>query len=160
MQKLGKLIKQIGQHFLELRRPFKIALAILFLVVLSLLVYPFQTVVVPAWTLQVVDDAGQPVEGMKVTEHWRHYLLEDEGHEELQLSSGAGRVSFLPQTIRASVLRKVLATVGKLGSSGSAARRDRYAAVVVWGSQEYSVATSPYVPEQGPPETIIVRRLR
>ncbi len=158
MQTFSKLIKQIGRRFLELRKPFKITLAVLFLLLTTVLLYPFQTVVVPAWNLQVVDDAGKPVTRITVTEHWQHYLLETQGHDELKLTNEAGRVDFTARTIRASVLRRFLATLGKLTSSGSDARRDRYAAVVVWGSSDHSLSTTVYQPDDEPPETVIVQR--
>ncbi len=160
MQTIGKLIKQIGQHLLELPRSFKITLAILFLAVFVLLLYPFEIVVVPVWSFQVIDDAGSPVDAIKVTEHWRHYLLENEGHEELQLSNEAGKVNFPARMIRANLLTRALAYVGKMVRSGAAGRRDRYAAIVVWGSPNHSVATMTHIPEHAPPETIVVQRLR
>lgn len=160
MQTLSKLIKQIGQRLLELSRPFKITLAVLFLLMLVLLIYPFQITVVPAWNLQVVDDVGIPVSAIRVTEHWRHYLLEKEGHEELQLSNEAGKVSFAPRTIRASLLRRVFASLYTLTRSGTAGRTDRYGAIVAWGSPNHSVSTMTLIPEHAQPETIVVQRLR
>lgn len=113
MQTISKLITQIGQRLLELRRPFKLALAISFLLLLALLLYPFEIVIVPAWNPRVVDDLGTPVKGIKVTEHWQHYQLENAGHEDFQVSDEFGRVSFPARTLRSGLFARFFARVIK-----------------------------------------------
>jgi hypothetical protein len=151
-------VGQIGQRLLELNPSIKIALAVLFLLILTLLLYPFQIVVVPEWNLQVVDDAGATVSGIKVTEHWQHYLLEDAGHEEQSITDIAGKVSFPSRTTRASLLGRAIARLSKFNQSGAAARRDRYASVVVWGDQNHSVMTTVLGEDEPPPQRLTVKR--
>ncbi len=45
-------------------------------VLLTGLLFPFETTIVPPWRVQVVDKAGTPLRGVTVTEHWSHSSLE------------------------------------------------------------------------------------
>ena len=75
---------------------------------LALFLYPFKTTIVPRWRLNVVDETrvlGVP--DIRVTEHWQHYLLESEGHEEMQKTNQNGLVDFPTRTIRASLASRV-----------------------------------------------------
>jgi len=148
------------QRVLELPRPFKIALILLLVLILSVLLFPWQTTVVPTWELVVVeDDSGQAVAGINVTQHWQHYLLETEGHEERQITNNSGQVSFHERTIRASLLRRILVRLRKVGKSGVAGRTDPYASIVVWGSRDHQVQTAVYPQQGSPPDEVIVTRL-
>lgn len=142
-------IPKIG---LRLRR----ALAVLVLLLLVLLVFPFKTTIVPTWTLRVMDESGTAVRGINVTEHWQHYLLESSGHEDLRQVGADGRVSFPERAIRASLLRRFLATLSRLDKSGTEAKREPYASVVVWGSKVHETAVAVYHEEQAPQSEIVV----
>ena len=136
---------------------FRIVLITAFAVFLIAVLCPFQTTTVPRWSLRVVDDTGAPVREINVTEHWQDYLLESEGHEEVQTTNQDGLVSFGARTIRASVTRRLLARIGKFGSNDT--RAVRYGAVVVWGRKDYETTVAVY---QGdvPSAEIRVQRLR
>jgi hypothetical protein len=132
------------------------ALLVLSLLLLILLVFPFQTITVPTWSLRVVDESGSPVPGISVTEHWQHYLLESSGHQEVRQTEPNGRVSFPGRTIRASLLRRFLATISRLGKSGADGKREPYASVVVWGSAKHETAVAVYHPKQAlQPEVVV-----
>ena len=131
------------------------ALATLSLLFLFLLLFPFKTVIVPTWDLKVIDQSGAPVPGINVTEHWQHYLLEGSGNEELRKAGPDGRASFPERTIRASLLRRFLGTLGRLPKSGMEAKRDPYASVVVWGSKSHGTAVAVYNPESSPPSEVV-----
>ena len=150
---------KIVQRVLELPRPFKIALILLLVLILSVLLFPWQTTVVPTWELVVVDDSGQAVAGINVTQHWQHYLLETDGHEERQITNDSGQVSFRDRKIRASLLRRILVRLRKTGKSGVAGRTDPYASIVVWGSRDHQVQTAVYAQQGSPPDEVIVTRL-
>lgn len=152
-------LKQLVQRLLELNRSIKIALASALLLLLLLLIFPFQTVIVPAWTLQIVDDANQPIGAIKVTQHWQHYLLESEGHEEQKLTDLDGRVDFSERGLRASLLGRLFARLYKLGKKGTAARTDAYASLVVWGSKNHQITTHVYDSQQPPASRLVVVRL-
>jgi hypothetical protein len=152
-------INQIIQTIRTLPRAVRIALVSVLLIVLLVLIYPFKTVVVPAWRLLVVDEAQRPVTGINVTEHWQHYLLEDEGHEILQRSDEFGEVTFPERSIRASLLRRTYRVLTKIVREGFRGRRDCYGSIVVWGSKDHATTTAVYIPETVPQKSIVVPRL-
>jgi hypothetical protein len=135
-------------------------LFVLIFVLLVLLVYPFKTTVVPDWSLRVVDDSGVPVPSINATEHWQHYLLENSAHEELRQTGADGSVSFPERTIRASVLRRFLATLTRFAQDGIRARRHAQASVVVWGSKSYATTVAVCQESDMPPAEIVVKVLR
>ena len=148
----------IDQWRLEYR--FRIAVITVLAILLITFLYPFQTTIVLEWDLRVVDDAGTPVGDIKVTEHWQHYLLEAEGHEEVQTTNQDGRVNFGVRSIRASAVRRLFARLKKIGSHNDRGRIDRYAAVVVWGNKSYETTVAVYREGEMPLPDIRVRRLR
>src|SRR2546425_4066631 len=92
----------------ELPRRWRVLFAGAAVLLLAFLLYPFKTRIVPRWRLNVVDEArvlGVP--DIRVTEHWQHYLLESEGHEEMQKTNQNGLVDFPARTIRASLASRV-----------------------------------------------------
>jgi len=98
----------------------------------------------PRWRLRVVDDGGTVVRGIRVTEHWQHYLVESEGHEEVQPTDESGGVDFPERTVRASLVSRVLAKLRRFASLGTPARSGPYASIVVWGSRDYETAVAVY----------------
>ncbi|HEY7546512.1 MAG TPA: hypothetical protein VID27_16600 [Blastocatellia bacterium] len=80
-------------------------------------------VIVPAWRIQVIDEAGNPVKGAFVRQVWQDYDIEDEGHEEDASSDENGYVSFpgrrgkvVSESVRA---RKRLKNICELGVHAS-----------------------------------------
>ena len=130
------------------------------LVVLFLLLYPFQTTIVPAWSLRVVDEEGASVRNVNVTEHWQHFLLESSSHEEVRRVSDNGTVSFPDRSIRASLITRGLATVGRIKRDGWRARRSPAASVVVWGNPGYATTVAVYFPSALPQSHVIVPSIR
>ena len=55
---------------------------------------PKGKVIVPAWKIQLVDEAGNPVKDVFVRQVWLDYDIEDDGHEEDARSDEHGFVSF------------------------------------------------------------------
>lgn len=133
------------------------AALVLFLVAF---LYPFKTTTVPEWKLRVVDDAGEPVGEINVTEHWQHYLLESAGHEEAQTTNQNGRVSFDLRSIRASLAGRLLARISKFARQGNPGRTDSYGAVVVWGSKDHATTVAVYQENETTQSEIRVQRLR
>lgn len=83
------------------------------IVIVSLIIavlYPFETQVVPAWRLRVVDERGAPYGGMEVSQSWKHYTLElaDGQHGEFRVTDGDGYVSFPERTMRANLIWRVV----------------------------------------------------
>lgn len=136
------------------------ALAASLILLLAIFIYPFKTTVVPDWHLRVVDETGAPVRAINVTEHWQHYLLESSGHEEQKRTGEDGRVNFPDRAIRASLLRRFQATLTRLDKTGTKARSEPYASVVVWGSKLHATAVAVYREDQALPSEIVVHTTR
>ena len=56
----------------RIRKPLKIALASLLLIILiaCVLWYPYKSGAVPEWRIQIIDVEGRPVVGMQVEQEW------------------------------------------------------------------------------------------
>jgi hypothetical protein len=98
--------------------------------IIVLLLYPFESIVVPAWKLQIVDVQGNVCPNMRVTESWGHYSLYLEGWlgSDDRFTDMNGYVEFPERKIRASSLRRVVMPVithiliivhGSVGASGA-----------------------------------------
>jgi hypothetical protein len=146
------------QRVLELPRPVKVALGSALLLILLILLFPFQTTVVPEWSFRVIDDLGAPVAGVTVTEHWQHYWIENEGHEEVKTTDAAGNVSFPARTVRASLTTRLFRFLRSLGRTGVERRRDAYASVVIWGSKDHTLTTFVRDPAAALPDKIVVHK--
>ena len=153
-----RVIQWISEQWRSSNR-FRIIVIAASVLILIIFLYPFETTTVPQWNLRVVDDAGAPVSEINVTEHWQNYLLETEGHEEAQTTNQGGLVSFGARSIRASVLRRLLAQISKFGNYNNRGRPIRYGAVVVWGSKNYETTVEVYPGEGTPQPEIRVQRL-
>ena len=140
-------------------RRWRAIIAGVLIFLLALFLFPFKMTIVPRWRLRVVDDGGTLVRNIRVTEHWQHYLVESEGHEEVQQTNESGQVDFPERTVRASIASRAMAKVRRFGSSGMPARSDPYASVVVWGNREYEIVVAVYTPE-GPLQSEVVTHRR
>jgi hypothetical protein len=75
--------------------------------------YPTTSIVCPAWTLQVVDESGNPLRGAFVRQVWQDYTLESSSHKQDAQTDGSGYVSFPERTIKASLLSRMLGAIMK-----------------------------------------------
>ena len=82
------------------------------------LLYPVKSIVCPAWTIQVVDEAGNPLKGAFVRQHWRDYSVESSGREQDAETDGEGYVSFPERAIRAPLLFRALGVIRATISGG------------------------------------------
>lgn len=140
-------------------RSVRLAVALVLAAFLPLF-YPFQTTIVPEWTLKVVDEEGVAVSNINVTEHWQHFLLEKSSQEDVRRVGDNGMVSFPVRNIRASLLRRGIATIDRIKNDGWRARRSPAASVVVWGNKDYATTVAVYNPNDLPQSHIIVPSVR
>jgi len=143
----------------ELPRRWRVLFAGAAVLLLALFLYPFKTTIVPRWRLNVVDETrvlGVP--DIRVTEHWQHYLLESEGHEEMQKTNQNGLVDFPMRTIRASLASRVTRTIFNFAREGANAKSGPYASIVVWGSSDYETTVAVYQPDTPTQTEIVVHR--
>jgi len=101
---------------IALARNKRLGLAILIVLLAVGLLYPLETTVVPEWRARVVDEAGNPLTGVQVSEQWQHYSIETEGHEAESRTDDNGYVVFPRRAISANLHE----------SSRSSEKRSRY----------------------------------
>jgi hypothetical protein len=87
----------------------KSTLGLVILVVIVLL-FPFETTVVPEWTIHVLDEHGNSVPRVSLRETWKHYSFESAGHEQDLSTNDAGDVVFPLRTAKASLLVRIVGT--------------------------------------------------
>jgi hypothetical protein len=94
-----------------------VAIIIVFTVVV-LFIPIIKVVVVPQWTIHVVNEAGDPQGDVDVRQHWRHYSFDGSGindvygGEEVRSSDLNGEIVFPERAFRASALSWLAAKVG------------------------------------------------
>jgi hypothetical protein len=142
----------------EFKRRWLVWLAGAILLILLILLYPFQSTIVPRWRLHVIDESGALVSGISVTQHWQHYLIESDGHEEARKTDASGMVDFPARKIRASLITRFIDLILNLVREGKGAKFGPYASVVVWGSRDYDTAVASYTPGTQPQTDVIVQR--
>ena len=128
------------------------------LLILIVFFYPFKSTTVPRWRTHIIEDSGAAVAGMRVTEHWQHYLLESEGYEEMRMTDEAGMVDFPERTVRANFVMRVYDAVSALLRQGSDVKMAPYASLVIWGRLEYDTAVAIHHPGTEPKNEIIIHR--
>lgn len=151
---------KIPLGLLRTGRSTRTVIAVFILLILLLLFYPFQTTIVPEWSLKVVDEEGAVVRDVNVTEHWQHFLLESASHEDARRVGENGAVNFPERNIRASLVSRGFATLGRIKRDGWRARRSPAASVVVWGNPDYATTVEIYLPSTPPQSHVMVPSIR
>ena len=141
-------------------RKKRVGLAILGVLLAALLLYPFETTVVPEWRARVVDEAGNPLTGVIVTEHWQHYSIETEGHESETHTDNSGYVVFPGRAIRASIFMRAVGPVRSKVATGVHASFGVSAYLILSTGYEHVTENDSYRLGQPPPQTVVIRRLQ
>ena len=81
--------------------------------------YPFESVVCPAWTLQVVDETGNPLRRVFVRQVWEFYSVGWQSHRQDAHTDENGNVSFPERTVRVSLLSRALGAINLVLPHGS-----------------------------------------
>jgi hypothetical protein len=97
-------------------RQRKLFLIIVAMALVLVLAWPTTTTQSPFWEVWVVDEAGQPLEGMTVTLTYQNYSAESEGHSEQKRTDPGGYVVFPQRSLKASRLRRVVTTLQSAGA--------------------------------------------
>ncbi|HEX9215738.1 MAG TPA: hypothetical protein VF864_02045 [Gemmatimonadales bacterium] len=95
--------------------------------------YPATSTVCPAWTIQVVDTAGNPLRGAFVRQVWKDYSVESASHEQDAHADENGHVSFPERTIRSSWLARTFGVISQTVSLGVHASYGPSAYVLAYG---------------------------
>jgi hypothetical protein len=113
------------------------------LVVLLVSLIPIRQRVAPAWTIEVVDEAGSPRPGIIAREVWRQYSLEAEGHEEDIRTGVDGLASFPPRMISRPYIANVLGAIRNLLTLGVHASFGPEAHVIAFANGNRSFVGNP-----------------
>jgi hypothetical protein len=140
-------------------RQKRIGLAILGVSFLAGLLYPFETTIVPEWKAQVVDESGQPLRGVLVSEQWQHYSIETEGHEAETRTDKDGYIAFPRRSIRASLLIRAMGPVRNTLSTGVHSSLGRSSYLIVFTGYEHVTENAYYRPGEPLPRTVVIRRV-
>ena len=139
--------------------PIKRGLVILIACVAVVLLYPTETVVVPAWRVRVVDEAGSPLPHEFVRQTWKHYSLEPGAgeHGDDGRTDADGYASFPERTVRASLLRRMFVPLRNTVALGPHASYGASANIMVWGGRLVP-ETATYQPGKPLPVEIVFPR--
>jgi|SRR5580658_1770086 hypothetical protein len=105
-----------SQQGMAMRTKTKMSLVAIVLIVF-LLVYPFNVTVAPEWTVKVIDENGNPVPGAYVSEFASNGTLDFE-HNQAMCTNINGEAQFVRQTIRASVVIRLSSWVSRFSIHG------------------------------------------
>lgn len=119
-------------------------------------IIPFQSTVVPAWKIRVIDETGRPYAGMSVSQAWKHYSLELEGGENMETrqTDEAGYVEFPQRTLKLSLLSRALRSVYTHVLTLSHGSAGISADVAATGPQGYK--SIKYVAGKPPPDQLVL----
>ncbi len=127
-------------------------------IVLVVVLYPFESIVVPEWKIKIVNERGEPIKGKFARESWAHYSLElnpsERGAD--RWSDDKGFVIFPKGTIRASLVRRaifpILTSIYSLAHGSTGIRAD----VTVWYGTDNMPKSLNYEPGKPLPDQIVV----
>lgn len=96
---------------LRKRKNLFLIIIISLVALITFLAWPTITAQSPFWEVWVVNEAGQPLEGMTVTLTYQNYSGESEGHLERRQTDANGYVVFPQRSLKASRLRRIVTTL-------------------------------------------------
>jgi hypothetical protein len=99
------------------------------------------TLETPQWEVWVVDENGQPLEGMRVLMTYHNFSAESEGHSDELYTDATGHVVFPSRTIAVSPLNRVLAIM-RSAQGGVHASFGPHASVFAFGRGREGYAVS------------------
>lgn len=114
--------------------------------------YPVESTICPPWTIQVIDNNGQPLGGAFVRQVWQHYSVESRSQEQDARTDANGYVSFPERTVRASILSNLLGAIVNTFTQGVHASYGPHTNVIAYGKVvngkrlEGSISYSPGMP--------------
>ena len=135
---------------MRLRRILRVCV----LVLIGGLLWPRERVVVPQWTVTVLQN-DRPAPGVMVRETWRDYSVYL-GREEDRTTDRAGRVTFPRRVVRASPLHRTLGCFSQVVMSGVHASCGPSAFLSAYSTDSEGWET--YEPGHPLPSTIILSR--
>ena len=92
---------------MRFRTPLWVVVGTLLLTSVALSMVRRDTVTVPTWSIQFVDQLNRPLVGLKVEQSWQNYSLENEWHSALETTDERGIATFPERRLRTSKLRQI-----------------------------------------------------
>jgi hypothetical protein len=99
-------------------RPSRLALAIIAAVVAAILLFPFNQIVAPEWTIYTLDADRHPLANITVQEVWQQSSLENEEHVEEHLTDSSGRVQFPRRNLRSGIGQRLIGCFEQVMETG------------------------------------------
>ena len=84
-----------------------LVLGIILAMIVTLLLYPLESTVVPQWRVRVLDEAANSVRGVRLRESWSDYSVESHEHNEDLSTDADGYVTFPRRTVKANLLVRI-----------------------------------------------------
>ena len=142
-----------------MRVPGKLIWIVILIVMLAALLYPYETTVVPQWTVRAVDEAGSPLGKVAVTEYWGDDSVESDDHEAESITDDGGYVTFPRRTIRGSLIRRgIVPFINRFNVHGSGG--GPHAFLIVAGDMNSTTHNSDYLPDKPLPQQIVLSHLK
>ena len=139
-----------------LKKPKRTQLAGGFVLLLALSV-PIPNLIVPAWSLRLVDNAGVPQAGIQTVQTWRHPLFQPEFREEMRISDAGGHVAFPERKTSGNGFLYLYRVVDNLVHVGIVASFGPDVRVRADKGKNFS-GNDFYLRGRPPPETVVIRR--
>lgn len=119
-------------------KKYRLILTLLILIVIVLL-WPVETVIVPAWRIKIIHESGKPLPEKFVRQSWKHYSAELDAAEHLEdaWTDADGYVSFPERTIYASLFTRVLSPTINLIQLQVHASFGPRASVTAWNEKNF-----------------------
>ena len=92
-------------------------------------------VIVPAWKIQLVDEAGNPLKTAVARQIWQDYDVEDHSHEQDLRPDKNGYVNFPERSIRTSPKTKAIGRAKNLKRLGVHASIGPHAYILAWSDK-------------------------
>lgn len=93
---------------------------------------PIKSLSCPVWDVWVTDQSGHPVSGLTVRLSYQNYSAERESHETNAITDTQGHATFSPQTVSASLGRRIVAILSS-ALAGAHASFGAHASVFAFG---------------------------
>ena len=119
------------------RRVFWIFVGVAILVGVAFV--PITSLSSPVWDVSVTDQGGHPISSTTVRLAYRNYSAESQSHEINETTDGHGHVTFSPQTVSASLGRRIVAILSS-AAAGVHASFGPHATVFAFGDGLQGVA--------------------
>lgn len=112
----------------------------------------------PAWKVQIVDEAGKPVKGVLVRQTWQDYDVERKGHQEDVRSDENGYAAFRQRSIKYNPGKKTKARAKNIAKFGVHASLGLHAQIWAYGEDPYIWSFVNYEAIKALPEKIVLKR--